>query len=159
MDTELSKPKEVNGRRKDDIEDATMLEDDGAEVTSKTTTRKATKWWILITVLVSLAIAVVLAITLTGSAQEESASPIKSGNQVTEESPYSVDYSCQTDSDCSVKDVGNCCGSYFECVNDDFIPDRSKSCPEEGMASICGWAEIDRCICQEGRCEGYQSPP
>ncbi len=31
--------------------------------------------------------------------------------------PSSPDRSCKTDADCTVKDVGNCCGYYPACVN------------------------------------------
>jgi len=68
-----------------------------------------------------------------------------------------IDYSCSTAADCAVKNVGNCCGSYMACVNMGFVPDLAAvkdAC--QGMASICGWADISYCICQAGRCEGQQ---
>jgi hypothetical protein len=66
-----------------------------------------------------------------------------------------VDYSCRSDADCSVKDVGNCCGAYPACVNKDSptFPDQVKArCAAEGMSSICGFREISSCQCLEGRC-------
>ncbi len=44
----------------------------------------------------------------------------------------SRDY-CETDSDCAVKNVGNCCGYYPACVNKFFVPDLEavqKECQE-----------------------------
>ena len=70
---------------------------------------------------------------------------------------YFVDYTCTFDSDCAPKDVGNCCGSHIKCVNSAFNPDFSKRCQHTG-ASMCGWTEIDRCICEGGQCHGYQEP-
>ncbi len=70
----------------------------------------------------------------------------------------SIDYSCQTDADCEIKDVHNCCGYYPECVNADARTDADlvgELCQNEGMASICGFPSIDACRCSEGRCEGY----
>ena len=68
---------------------------------------------------------------------------------------YIIDYSCSVDDDCSVKNVGNCCGYYPKCVNVNFEPDPSKACPGTGMAGICGWSEISRCTCDSaGKCQG-----
>lgn len=66
-----------------------------------------------------------------------------------------VDYSCTVDSDCAVKNVGNCCGYYPACVNKDsptFPELVAKQCAEQGTAGICGFPEIRGCACVEGRC-------
>ena len=63
---------------------------------------------------------------------------------------------CQTDEDCAVKDVGNCCGYYPKCVNKEFEPDRDavkQWCKELEMVSICGFPSIDSCICDGGVCK------
>lgn len=77
--------------------------------------------------------------------------------------PGEVDYSCSTDADCAVKDVGNCCGYYPACVNVDSptFPVRVKArCQQEGMVSVCGFPAIESCVCRAGRCEaGPQSLP
>jgi hypothetical protein len=68
-----------------------------------------------------------------------------------------VDYSCQTAADCSIKDVGNCCGAYPQCVNKDSptFPEKVKAqCAQQGMSSICGYPSISGCECVEGRCTG-----
>ncbi len=68
-----------------------------------------------------------------------------------------VDYSCATDADCAVKDVGNCCGYYPACVNVDSptFPEQVKAaCAESGTAGICGFPSIGGCQCVEGRCKG-----
>lgn len=68
-----------------------------------------------------------------------------------------VDYSCTTDADCSIKNVGNCCGYYPACVNVDspVFPEQVKArCRASGTASICGFPSLSGCQCVEGRCEG-----
>jgi len=69
---------------------------------------------------------------------------------------HRVDYSCSTDADCTVKNVGNCCGYYPACVNVDSptFPDLvMERCREAGMSSVCGFPEISACSCVDGRCE------
>ncbi len=67
-----------------------------------------------------------------------------------------IDYSCQTDSDCIIKDIRNCCGYYPQCVNSNARTDPnlvSDLCKKEGAASICGFEEIQSCKCSGKRCE------
>ncbi len=72
-----------------------------------------------------------------------------------------VDYSCTRDSDCVVKDVGNCCGYYPACVNVDSPTDPAAvqaECEKNDMQSICGFPEISSCACVENNCRaGTQS--
>lgn len=66
------------------------------------------------------------------------------------------DRSCKRDSDCAVKDVGNCCGAFPMCVNKDASTDPAAvraQCAKDGMASICGFQEVSGCQCVKGRCE------
>ncbi len=68
--------------------------------------------------------------------------------------------SCATDSDCAVKDVGNCCGAYPMCVNKDTKTDPAAvraQCGKDGMASICGFQEVSGCQCIKGQCENISS--
>ena len=77
------------------------------------------------------------------------------------QTPGTVDYSCTTDAQCTVKDVGNCCGYYPACVNVDSptFPEQVKAaCAESGMAGICGFPSISACQCVEGRCESVSGP-
>ncbi len=70
--------------------------------------------------------------------------------------PGEVDYRCRSDADCTVKNVGNCCGYYPACVNVDSptFPEKiMEQCQREGLSSICGFREISACACVEGRCE------
>ena len=63
---------------------------------------------------------------------------------------------CNTDSDCAVKDVGNCCGAYPMCVNKGTRTDPAAvraQCEKDGMASICGFQEVSGCQCVKGQCE------
>ncbi len=66
-----------------------------------------------------------------------------------------VDRSCRVDADCMVKDVGNCCGYYPACVNRDsptFAEQVRQQCEKSGSAGICGFPEIEGCVCTNGQC-------
>jgi hypothetical protein len=69
--------------------------------------------------------------------------------------PGTVDYSCTTDADCAVKDVGSCCGYSPACVNakSPTFPEQVKAeCAKNDMQSACGFRDIEGCACVEGRC-------
>lgn len=71
------------------------------------------------------------------------------------------DLSCSQHSDCVVKNVGNCCGYFPECVNKNYCADYDRVqdwCRDNSMASICGFPVIHACICNQdtGTCEGAQ---
>lgn len=71
--------------------------------------------------------------------------------------PAVVDFSCKTDSDCKIKDVGSCCGYRPACVNKDSrtSPAEVKAqCEKEGKMGICGFPSISSCTCNNNRCEG-----
>jgi hypothetical protein len=70
--------------------------------------------------------------------------------------PVALDRSCRTDADCTVKDVGNCCGAYPSCVNVDSPTDPEgvqAQCAAAGMASVCGFPAVTGCTCVSGQCE------
>jgi hypothetical protein len=70
--------------------------------------------------------------------------------------PGKVDLSCKTDADCTVKNVGNCCGYYPACVNANSPTDPKgvqAECAKKGMVSVCGFPEISSCSCKQGKCE------
>lgn len=74
--------------------------------------------------------------------------------------PGEVDYRCETDADCAIKDVGNCCGYYPACVNKDSptFPEQVKAkCEAEGTMSVCGFPELAGCRCVDNRCEGIRA--
>lgn len=71
-----------------------------------------------------------------------------------------VDQSCRTDADCTVKDVGNCCGYYPACVNVNSPTDPKgvqASCQARGMMSVCGFREISGCSCVQGKCAAREA--
>ncbi len=77
-------------------------------------------------------------------------------------SPFTpLDASCAVDSDCEVKDVGNCCGRMPACVNRAAKPfdaaAMQRECERTGTSSICGFQELSGCLCQAGRCVGVPS--
>jgi hypothetical protein len=69
--------------------------------------------------------------------------------------PVKLDTTCHTDADCTVKDVGNCCGAYPACVN---VASRTDpegvmaQCRASGRMSVCGFREITGCQCVSGQC-------
>ncbi|MGQ0801361.1 MAG: hypothetical protein ACT4NL_14785 [Pseudomarimonas sp.] len=70
-------------------------------------------------------------------------------------SPTQVNLSCKTNADCTIKDVGNCCGYFPACVNtaSPTFPEQVRAaCAKEGTASICGFADISSCECVDSQC-------
>jgi hypothetical protein len=71
----------------------------------------------------------------------------------------SIDRSCESDGDCTVKDVHNCCGYYPGCVNVNAKTDPDKVrtlCEAEGLAGVCGFEDISACRCDQGSCVSAQ---
>lgn len=69
--------------------------------------------------------------------------------------PVVLDLSCKTDADCTVKNVGNCCGAYPACVNTDSPADPKAvqaQCAREGKLLACRFRQIDACKCAKGSC-------
>jgi hypothetical protein len=69
--------------------------------------------------------------------------------------PVALDRSCRTDADCTVKNVGNCCGYYPSCVNVNSPTDPAAvqaECAARGISSVCGFPEISGCQCVSGQC-------
>jgi hypothetical protein len=67
-----------------------------------------------------------------------------------------INRSCKTDADCTVKNVGNCCGYYPACVNVNSPTDPKgvqAECAKKGMMSVCGFPDISSCSCKQGQCE------
>lgn len=66
-----------------------------------------------------------------------------------------VDRSCRSDAECTVKDVGNCCGAYPACVNAASPADPAAvraHCLAQGMMDVCGFTQIQGCRCVQGQC-------
>lgn len=75
--------------------------------------------------------------------------------------PVQVVRTCKVDSDCVVKDVGNCCGYFPACVHKASPTDPAgvrAQCAKSGMASVCGFNEITACRCVRNQCIGEQEP-
>lgn len=67
---------------------------------------------------------------------------------------------CNSDADCTVKDVGSCCGYYPQCVNIAHQPDPAAvkaACASEGRSSICGFPDIAGCRCVDRRCTASET--
>lgn len=99
------------------------------------------------------------------AAPAPAATPVAEASDTMETSPApkaadELGRSCNTNSDCAVKDVGNCCGAYPMCVNKDTKTDPAAvraQCEKSGMASICGFQEVSGCQCVKGQCENIAS--
>lgn len=68
---------------------------------------------------------------------------------------------CQTDADCAVKNVGNCCGYYPACVNKDSPVDPEgviAACQASGRMSVCGFPQIQSCQCVDSQCRDSSGP-
>lgn len=83
------------------------------------------------------------------------ARPARDDGATKAEAEGAVDTRCTTDADCTVKNVGNCCGDYPACVNVDSptFPQQVKAaCEREGRMAVCGFPEIAGCRCIDQRC-------
>ena len=70
--------------------------------------------------------------------------------------PARLDVSCKSNADCVVKNVGNCCGYFPRCVNVNAQVDPQAvqaQCARSGMASVCGFKEVEGCECVQGECQ------
>ncbi len=103
---------------------------------------------------VVLVVGVALLVAACGGASQ----PTQSVSDPALSSPFPpVDVSCQSATDCVIKDVGNCCGYYPRCVNAAFPADPAgvrRICEEQGLASVCGFPTITACDCVQGACVG-----
>lgn len=63
-------------------------------------------------------------------------------------------YACKVTLDCTIKDVGNCCGYYPRCANANatFAPPVCTG----GQAGVCGFPSIDSCECRQNTCVSLQ---
>jgi len=71
-----------------------------------------------------------------------------------------LDTTCRTDADCTVKNVGNCCGAFPACVNVASPTDPAAvqaQCRASGRMSVCGFREISGCQCSQGQCTAKSS--
>ncbi|NYZ61648.1 hypothetical protein [Luteimonas deserti] len=76
--------------------------------------------------------------------------------------PLSPDTRCTRDADCTVKNVGNCCGAYPACVNTAAVVDPeavAADCARRGIASVCGFQDVTACRCVANRCEAAPMAP
>jgi len=63
---------------------------------------------------------------------------------------------CKEDTDCEIKDIGNCCGNMPGCVLKEKTPDLfvlKSICKREQVMGICGFKPVSTCICENGRCK------
>jgi hypothetical protein len=102
-----------------------------------------------------VAIALLLALPLAGCAVNTAGSNPASAPAPATDVPGTVDFSCRTDADCAIKDIGSCCGYYPACVNADsptFPEQVQAECAKNDMMSVCGFPDIAGCQCVDGRC-------
>ncbi|MFC3552022.1 hypothetical protein ACFOLC_13510 [Lysobacter cavernae] len=100
-----------------------------------------------------------VAVPPPSSVQPEQASPAgtpAAPEPTAQAKPVQLITSCRTDADCTVKDVGNCCGSFPSCVNVNSPTDPKgvqAQCAKRGMMSVCGFKAIEGCQCVKGECQ------
>lgn len=97
---------------------------------------------------------------ITEPVESEQPAPSARGDKIS--NPLApLDASCAVDSDCAVKDVGNCCGRMPACVNREATPfdaaAMKRECERTGTSSICGFQELSGCRCEAGQCAGIPS--
>lgn len=68
------------------------------------------------------------------------------------DSSKDVRYNCVQDSDCVVKNKGNCCGYFPVCANQAAVFTPQDACPKPGGVSVCGFVVIQSCVCQQRKC-------
>lgn len=117
----------------------------------------------LFALLLALSLAACAAPTASGPEAEATPAPTPvpdDGTAAGHGQVPTLDTSCRVDSDCTVKDVGNCCGTFPACVNVDSPADPRAvmaECQRSGMASVCGFREIQACACVASRCEAVDT--
>ncbi len=88
-------------------------------------------------------------------------SPPRSARLLPNQPRGEVNYSCASNADCVVKNVGNCCGYYPGCVNSSSptFPDQVKAqCAAQKMHGVCGFPADSGCQCVEHRCVTTAGP-
>src|SRR3989338_4326153 len=77
-------------------------------------------------------------------------------NTVTDSTmPPQIDYSCQSDADCVIKDAGSCCGQFPQCMNVNAKPNPDfvkKQCEKNDVSGSCGFPSVDGCKCINNKC-------
>ena len=66
-----------------------------------------------------------------------------------------LDLSCKVDADCTIKDIGSCCGYQPRCLNANsptYAAQVKAKCAREGRVSTCGMLAITGCECVAGKC-------
>ncbi|GAA5071617.1 hypothetical protein [Lysobacter panacisoli] len=115
----------------------------------------------LLTALLALSLSTLAACaappTDTAQAQPPAASvPVAKPAPATASAPVAkLDRSCATDADCTVKNVGNCCGALPSCVNVNSPTDPEgvqRECARSGRMSVCGFKPVEGCQCVKGQC-------
>ncbi len=99
-----------------------------------------------------------LIFTGCGNAETADSAPM----QPLEEYYAKIDYTCESDADCEIKDIHNCCGYYPACTNKEasLNPQIVKDICREGMiTSVCGFPSIESCVCVENKCEDIVMEP
>lgn len=90
--------------------------------------------------------------TMADAAVVESAAPLPD--------PPALNLRCQTDADCTVKNIGNCCGFMPACVNQasPTAPELVLArCAASGEEAICDHPMIYACLCEQGICRADPS--
>ena len=78
------------------------------------------------------------------------------GDALLQEYEASLDNSCQTSNECVIANVGNCCGYYPACLNENAKPNPDyvrRICDQASIGGVCGFPSIESCECVNSKCE------
>ena len=95
----------------------------------------------LFALLLALSLAACAAPTASGPEAEATPAPTPvpdDGTAAGHGQVPTLDTSCRVDSDCAVKDVGNCCGTFPACVNVDSPAETLQQVSESAMREVVG---------------------
>ena len=101
------------------------------------------------------ALLILLLLALTACSAPATTPPLPTGAPAASLPGVVIDQSCRTDADCTVKNVGNCCGAYPACVNVASPTDPAgvqARCQAQGMMGVCGFTEIQGCSSIQSQC-------
>lgn len=105
--------------------------------------------------MVRLPVLLILLLALTACSAPATTGTLPADPAATPPPAVVIDRSCRSDADCTVKNVGNCCGAYPACVNVASPTDPAgvqAQCQAQGMMGVCGFTEIQGCSCLQGQC-------
>ena len=107
-------------------------------------------------IMLSLLVLAACAAAPAGGSGQSAQSPASPPGSAAVPAKVKIDSTCRSDADCTVKNVGNCCGEFPACVNVNSPTDPAgvqAECARTGRMSVCGFRQIQGCQCVQGQCQ------